>query len=225
MKRQNEYENGKSSAGKPVDDDFWEAFLSERNFLINCARANNPDLTTEDCEDIASEFTLFYAQQASKEDGVGKRFEQLNRTNFCSRMDWKVTDFLRRRNAIRRGRGMVHVSTDDDDFSDWGAALAVEPAEVGYSETAELLLNALCEAEKSCERKPLIVAQALIKWLKAGCPSESWADFLSPKEAEEFFELKKGVSLEGKASPAFCAVKKILREILEREGLKDGLSA
>lgn len=225
MKYSKNNEGQKVQIGKPVDDDFWEAFLSERNFLINCARAKTPDLTTEDCEDIVSEFALFYVEQASKEDGAGKRFEQLSRTNFCSRIDWKVKDFLRRRSAIRRGRGIIHVSTNDDDFTDWGVALTVEPAEVEYSEITEILLNALSEAEKSCEGKQLIVAQALIKWLEDGCPSESWTDFLSAEEVEEFMKLKKGVSLAGKASPAFCAVKQALKEIIESEGSVGDFSA
>ena len=87
------------------------------------------------------------------------------------------------------------------------------------------MLNALAEAAKICEGKQLAVVQALSRWLKGGCRTESWSEELFPEEVREFLKLEKGVSLEGKASPAFSAVKKILRQIIERERLREGLSA
>ena len=216
---------GAKNKGKSIDSDFWEAFLQERDFLINNLKSKNSVLSFEDCEDICSNFVLFYAEQASNEEKPGKRFEDLNRVNFVSRVEWKMLDFIARRNAIRRGRDVFHSSIDDEEFTGWDSVLSVEPEEIESSEVVFFLLSALDEAFQLCDGKNLFVVRALRRWLEAGCPSESWTDFLLPEEVEEFMKLKKGVSLAGKASPAFCAVKQILREILEKKGMSEGLAA
>jgi len=113
----------------------------------------------------------------------------------------------------------------DESFHEWSAMSSGKDEKINLLEMREDLLSVLAELLQSCCGKQLAVVRALCEWLEAGCPSESWTDFLSAEEVEEFMKLKKGVSLAGKASPAFCAVKQALKEIIESKGLVGNFSA
>ena len=216
-----QHKNRKTSRiGKPVNLEFWNYLNQEREFVVRSLYRRNSDLTIEDCEDIVGEFIEFYARQSHDLGEDARRFEALNRTNLISRVEWKKKDFLIRRNAQRRGAGVPHTSIDQQGYCDWDLNFSVPPAEAGISQTAEILLEALSEAGDSCEGKKLAVVNAMQRWLRGGCRSESWYEELSASEVKEFMALKKGKSLEGKASATFSKVKRVLREIILAQGLR-----
>lgn len=205
--------------GKPINQEFWDFLNQEREFSINYLFHNNSDLSREDCEDVYGELIQSYAELADRLGNAARRFEELNRKNLISRVEWKKKDFIIRRKAKRRGRGVVHASMDDVDFNISRAELAIQPEEIELPVRFNILLDGLAEASTLCEGKQLVVVNALQTWLAQGCPSESWYDHLSSEEVESFLVLKKGVSLSGKISPTFTKVKKLLREIITRGGL------
>ena len=220
MKRSNNNKN----VGKPITDEFILFLAENRDFAVNYLMKNNPGLSREDCEDIYGLFLLQFLEKRETLGDSARRFVELTRPNLISRLRWFTIYFLRRRNNQKHGGNIPHVAINES-LHKLTALTSVLSEEFELSEVAENLLSALSEVFQSCGEKQLAVARALGKWLEAGCPSESWTDFLLPEEVEEFMKLKKGLSLEGKASPAFCAVKKMLKEILVREGLREGLSA
>ncbi len=214
MKRPNTKRNT-TTASKPVDQEFLEFLTDSENLKILKAaiRTLLPDWVVEDPEDIISEIFLKYLRPGAMRPPI------LNRKTLFTLANRQVVDFIRRRRAVRRGSGAHHVSIDDEDSSEWVSALAVEPCETALSLAAEQLLGVLNEAELILEGKQLTVVQALIRWIRKGFPSESWCDEFTPRQKKEFLKLKKGKSLEGKASATFSKVKGILREIVLAQGL------
>lgn len=215
MKRQRT--NGNTTKlSKPVDQEFLE-FLTDINnlkILKAAIRTLLPDWAVEDPEDVISEIFMKYLRPGAMRPPV------LNRKTLFMLANRQVIDFVRKRRAVRRGSGAHHVSIDDEDSSEWVSALAVEPCEIDLTSDAESLLQALQEAELILEGKQLTVVQALIRWIRKGFPSESWCEEFTPRQKKEFLKLKKGKSLEGKASATFSKVKRVLREILSAQGLQ-----
>lgn len=209
-------EKNKTGLSKPVDQEFLEFLTDSENLKILKAsiRTLLPDWAVEDPEDIISEIFTKYLRPGAMRPPI------LNRKTLFMLANRQVVDFVRKRRAVRRGSGAHHVSIDDEDSSEWVSALAVEPCETDLTCAAERLLWILEEAELILEGKKLAVVQALIRWIRKGCPSESWCDELTLRQEREFRELKKGKSLEGKASATFSKVKGVLREIVLSQGLE-----
>lgn len=209
------------SNGKPVDEEFWDFFNDDGNqrFLFCFIRKILSEGNYHDVEDLRASIAEVYAKTAKR------RPEVLNKNTLACFARRVVVDYKRKCLANKRGGGATHFSRDDDDFVEQSEMFCANDSEVRRLESREVLLDCLNEALKDCKGKHLYVVQAMQSWLEADCPSESWTDFLRPEEVEEFMKLKKGVSLAGKASPAFCAVKRILREILEKKGMSEDLAA
>ena len=211
MKRRNKKQNRPS---KPVDQEFWAFMNDEENheFLVNSIRWNMSDDGFEDPEGIAARIRQKYSVPGRM------RPRKLHRGTLITFARRETIDYKRERKTSRRGGGVPHYSLDDQEFMDWLPALSVSPVEIEPIDIMKILTDALSEAEGLCDSKQLIVVRAMKRWLERGCDSESWLDELSPQEVNEFIQLKKGKSLEGKVSATFTKVKKLLREIIEREG-------
>ncbi|GHC55927.1 sigma-70 family RNA polymerase sigma factor [Roseibacillus persicicus] len=205
--------------GLPVDDAFWIYFTDEesQSFLRNFLRKTFPRLTEEDIEDVVADIKLKYAKSGAR------RHEVLGFSVLACLARRAAIDYVRRLNRKRAGGGVFHDSIED---SEGILNLAADPiVDQNRLDRLEEFSNLLGLAKPQCNGKPLMVVNALQRWLQGGCSSDYWTDFLLPEEVEEFMKLKKGVSLAGKASPAFCAVKKILREILEKKGMSEDSAA
>lgn len=220
MKRDDTTKNN-SDSSKPVDQEFWDFFNDGENqgFLFNCIRKELSGGNYHDVEDLRASIAEAYAKEGKR------RPEQLDKRTLACFARRAVIDYKRRCQADKRGGRSIHISRDDDDFVERGDTLYADNTLARRLESREVLLDVLDDALKDCGGKSLCVVRAVKSWVEAGCSSDSWTEFLFPEEMEDFMKMKKGVSLAGKASPAFCAVKQILREILEKKGMDGDLSA
>ncbi|MDA7866074.1 hypothetical protein N9062_00330 [Akkermansiaceae bacterium] len=214
MKRYDKNQNSPNS-GKPVDQEFWDFLTDEENrrTLQRLIHSRLPKDSLEGPEDIITRIKLKYLGEDKfrpAELNLGTLFEFSRR---------QVIDYQRERAAGRRGGGAAAVSLDELEAHEWLPTAPVGPFVSEPSFVAEMMMRALGEASQLCKGKQLMIVEALLRWLKEGCPTESWYEKLSPQAVEEFLALKKGKSLEGKISATFTKVKKILREIILREGL------
>lgn len=214
MKRYDTNQNNPDSS-KPVDQEFWDFLIDKENHrtLQGVIHSRLPKDSLEGPEDIITRIKLKYSGEGKSrpvELNLGTLFEFSRR---------QVIDYLRERTADRRGGGIATVSLDELEAHEWLPTATVGPLVSEPCFVAELLMNALVEASRSCKGKQLMIVEALLLWLEEGCPTESWYEMLTPDAVEDFLALKKGQSLEGKVSATFTKVKKLLREIIEREGL------
>jgi len=210
-------ENNETGSSKPVDQEFWDFLTEDENqkILIMLIRQKLSNGGIESPEDIISRIKEKYSQEGAC------RPCDLHRGTLSSFAKRQVIDYKRGAGAQKRGSGVAHVSLDDHEYQDWLPSLSVDPIVLEISPTMEVLMSGLEEAASACDGKQLVVVRALLRWLEGGCRSESWCDELAPNEVREFRALKKGKSLEGKASATFSQVKKILREILVEQGFRE----
>lgn len=164
--------------GVKPSSQFFDWLLSEREFALNVVRKWCWDFDPDEPEEVFSILLEGYLMPDAR------CFREMNRANLLLRLRQVKEDYRKKKEALKRGGGVAHISIDDEEalaLEDSGQLSAIQCGEV--FEDSEMLLVSL---EAELQGRLLIVARALLRWLRGGCLEFSWKEVLTEQERKEF---------------------------------------
>lgn len=152
----------------------WRWVLSERDFCLNVLRKRGMDRS--DAEDVFSNLLVRWVAQ----DGMGQLPDTIHRGFLLFCLFQVKQDFLRKKNAPKRGGGVPHLPLDESlvDAPGEGSGFSADEREAALP-----VLDRLAGRAKGRRR---VLLGVMRRMLASGRTVGSWTEGFTPAERREF---------------------------------------